>query len=230
MTARILRIDDATLAGLAAAVGGTVSARRALGAELDATADALILGDGDGPDRTAAASFLLAITQRVVVIPVIGADQHPINLGRVTATLTNLHRRRVGIAGSDPGVLALISRLWESWPQDSLVVDVEAGVYVDDTRIRRISDPVHPIGGPLTVPVDVTDKPVTILLDAAASPSEGVDLVLDAARLPRWKRGVAPREDAAPARSARAVLGVGPSVPFAQGSPAFDGSGRLDQV
>lgn len=230
MTARIRRIDDATLAGLA--VRFRADARHTLGRELDAAADVLLLGDGagGGPDRTAAASFLLAVTRRVVVVPVIGAGQHPINLGRVTATLTNLHDRRVGIAGDDPAVLALLSRLWETWPLDSMVGDVEGGVFVDDARIRRISDPAHPrIGGPLTVPVDVADKPVTVLLDAAGAVAPGVDVVLDPDAVPRWDPAE-PVVSPAAGGGARAVFGVGPSVPFAEGSPAFTGAGRLDQV
>lgn len=227
---RALRVDDATLAAFAVRSGAGRSARAELGAELDAAADVLLLGDLDGvsPDRTAAAAALLAITRRVVVVPIIAARQHPVNLARVAATLSNLHGRRVGLAGRSAAQLSLISQLWESWPLDTIIGDAEAGVYVDDSRIVRIADPVHPsIGGPLTLPVDAFDKPVTVLL-SAGEVGAGVDVVIDAAAVPVWGADVGAAEG--DAVGARAVFGLGPSVPFATGSPAFSGSGRLDQV
>ena len=234
---RILRVDDATLADFAVRSGGAGRhSRAALGAELDAAADVLLLGDLDGvaPDRTAAAGALLAVTRRVVVVPIIGARQHPINLARNVATLSNLHARRIGLAGGDASVLALISRLFESWPLDAIIGDADAGVYVDDSRILRIADPTFPaVGGPITVPVDLADKPVTVLLAASGAVTPGVDVVLDARSVPVWGAAVpgpvGERSDAAPA-GARAVFGLGASVPFASGAPAFAGAGRLDQV
>lgn len=237
---RVLRVDDATLAAFAVRSGAGRESRAQLGAELDAAADVLLLGDLDGasPDRTAAAGALLAITRRVVVVPIIGARQHPINLARNLATLSNLHARRVGLAGADASVLALISQLFESWPLDAIIGDADAGVYVDDARILRIADPAFPtIGGPLTVPVDLADKPVTVLLAASGGVASGaltpgVDVVWDAASLPVW--GVAERSDGGDERrgtvGARAAFGLGVSVPFATGTPAFAGSGRFDQV
>ncbi|MGN7966994.1 hypothetical protein ACTJKK_13040 [Microbacterium sp. 22179] len=231
---RLLRVDDATLAAFAVRSGSGRAAPPTLGAELDAAADVLLLGDltGPGPDRTAAAGALLAITQRVVVVPIIGERQHPINLGRNISTLSNLHGRRIGLAGTSASVLALISRLFESWPLDAMVGDSETGVYVDDSRIVRISDPAFPsIGGPLTVPVDVADKPVTVLLSSSAEVEPGVDVVLDAAALPVW--GTVPAigdegdEDIVGARTA---FGLGASAAIAVGAPAFAGSGRFDQV
>ncbi|WP_334149509.1 hypothetical protein [Microbacterium sp.] len=229
---RILRVDDATLADFAVRSGAGRDSRAALGAELDAAADVLLLGDLDGvaPDRTAAAGALLAVTRRVVVVPIIGARQHPINLARNVATLSNLHARRIGLAGGDASVLALIAGLFESWPLDAIIGDADAGVYVDDSRILRIADPVFPaIGGPITVPVDLADKPVTVLLAASGAVARGIDLVLDASAVPVWGEGAVERDDATSA-GARAAFGLGASVPFASGSPAFAGAGRLDQV
>ncbi|MHC9045300.1 hypothetical protein ACYX8G_11985 [Microbacterium saperdae] len=228
---RLLRVDDATLAAFALRSGAGRASRSALGAELDAAADVLLLGDLDGvsPDRTAAAAALLAITRRVVVVPIIAARQHPVNLARVAATLSSLHGRRVGLAGRAAEELSLISQLWESWPLDTIIGDAEAGVYVDDSRIVRISDPEHPtIGGPLTLPVDVHDKPVTVLLASSGVAGAGVDVVLDTAAVPVWGSEGGAAE--ASTGGARAVFGLGPSVPFAVGAPAFSGSGRLDQV
>lgn len=230
---RLLRVDDATLAAFAVRSGSGRDARAALGAELDAGADVLLLGDltGPGPDRTAAAGALLAITQRVVVVPIIGARQHPINLGRNIATLSNLNGRRIGLAGTSASVLALISRLFESWPLDAMVGDSEAGVYVDDSRIVRISDPGFPsIGGPLTVPVDVTDKPVTVLLGSGGA-IPGVDVVLAVEEVPVWGAVPVLGDDGdADAVGARAAFGLGASEAIAVGAPAFAGSGRFDQV
>ncbi|MFJ2371098.1 hypothetical protein [Microbacterium sp. NPDC087665] len=229
---RLLRVDDATLAGFAVRAGESRASRELLGAELDAAADVLLLGDldGPGPDRTAAAGALLAITRRVVVVPIIGERQHPINLARTLATLSNLHARRVGVAGTSAAVLALISRLFETWPLDAIVGDTEGGVYVDDTRIVRISDPSYPnIGGPLTLPVDVDDKPVTVLLSSSGSAEPGVDVVWDGAAVPVWDTVVA-LGAGTDAVGARAAFGIGPSAPFATGTPAFAGAGRLDQV
>lgn len=229
---RVLRVDDATLAAFAVRSGAGRASRSALGIEVDAAADVLLLGDLDGvsADRTAATAALLAITRRVVVVPIIAARQHPVNLARVAATLSNLHGRRVGLAGRSAEELSLISQLWESWPLDTIIGDAEAGVYVDDRRIVRISDPVHPsIGGPLTLPVDVFDKPVTVLLSSSGVVGAGVDVVLDAATVPVWGSDVASAE-VSDAGGARAVFGLGPSAPFATGIPAFSGAGRLDQV
>ncbi|KJL32475.1 hypothetical protein [Microbacterium oxydans] len=229
---RILRVDDATLAAFAVRSGAGRDSRAALGAELDAAADVLLLGDIDGvsPDRTAAAGALLAVTTRVVVVPIIGARQHPINLARNVATLSNLHARRIGLAGADASALALIARLFESWPLDAIVGDADAGVYVDDARIVRIADPVHPsIGGPITVPVDLADKSVTVLLAASGAVGPGIDVVLDASAVPVWGGGAVEGGGVASA-GARAAFGLGASVPFAAGSPAFAGAGRLDQV
>ncbi|MGO2665051.1 hypothetical protein [Mycetocola reblochoni] len=247
MTTTILRIDDGGLASLAVDASGPVSARRALGAELDAAADVLVLGAADGgtgPDRTAAAGFLLALTRRVVVVPVVGGQQHPINVARAVATLALLHDRRIGVAAQDPALLGVLARLWESWPLDSVVADVEAGVYVDASRIRRIVHPSSPIGGPLTVPVAADDTPPTLLVSpgrgagggpAAAEPTaadagDGVELVLDLGSIPLWRRGRPARDGSGPARSARRVLGLGASVPVAEGVPAFDGAGSAEQV
>ncbi|MFJ4253772.1 hypothetical protein [Microbacterium sp. NPDC090003] len=230
---RLLRVDDATLAAFAVRSGSGRDARAALGAELDAGADVLLLGDltGPGPDRTAAAGALLAITQRVVVVPIIAARQHPINLGRNIATLSNLHGRRIGLAGTSASVLALISRLFESWPLDAIIGDTEAGAYVDDSRIVRISDPGFPsIGGPLTVPVDVTDKPVTVLLGSGGA-IPGVDVVLAVDEVPVWGAVPVLGDDGdADAVGARAAFGLGASEAIAVGTPAFAGSGRFDQV
>lgn len=228
----ILRVDDATLAAFAVRAGSGREARARLGAELDAAADVLLLGDLDGvaPDRTAAASALLAITRRVVIVPILGWRQHPINLARTIATLTNLHGRRVGLAGASADELALISRLFETWPLDAIVGDADAGVYVDDSRIVRIADPEFPtIGGPLTVPVDVSDKPVTVLLSSDAVLSPGVDVVLDTVSVPVWGSAVA-LSDRGPVVGARVAFGLGSSEPFAEGTPAFAGAGRFDQV
>lgn len=233
---RLLRVDDATLASFAVRAGSGRAERAALGAELDATADALLLGDldGPGPDRTAAAAALLAITRRVVVVPIVGERQHPINLARTIATLSNLHERRVGLAATSGAVLALISRLFETWPLDAVARDADARAFVDDTRIVRIDDPGFPsIGGPLTVPVDVSDKPVTVLLSPSATVTPGIDVVLDAAALPVWG-WKSPADDAlggaADAVGARAAFGLGASVAFATGMPAFAGPGRLTRV
>ena len=102
---RVLRVGDSTLAAFAVRSGSGRGARAALGAELDAGAGVLLLGDasGPGPDRTAAAGALLAITRRGVVVPVSGGRQHPINLGRSMASLSILHGGRVGVGAGGGG-------------------------------------------------------------------------------------------------------------------------------
>ncbi|MGP3534558.1 hypothetical protein ACTU3I_07170 [Microbacterium sp. RD1] len=234
MSAVILRAGEDLLAAFAAEVRGSLAARRAFGKRLDAAADVLILGDvsGPGPDRTVAAAFLLAVTERLIVVPIAGDRQHPVNLARSISTLSSLHGRRAGLAASDAGLLSLVSHLWESWPLTSIVGDAEAGVYVDDARILRISHPGYPaIGGPLTLPTDVVDKPVTVALGPGADPPPDVDVVLDLTHVGELDPSLPPLTGSrAAAGGARAVLGLGPSTPVAHGTRAFDGAGRLDQV
>lgn len=261
MSARIAFVDDTTLTALARIVAEGRSSAAALGQALDDELDVLLLGDpslpttsaqahsaGNGPDRTAAAAFLLAVTGTVVVVPVLGGAQHPINIGRTVATLATLHQRRVGVAAWDASVLSLLSRLWESWPLESMLLDVAGARYVDAGHIRRVADPVHPIGGPLTVPVPLSDKPVTLLLGEQQQPGalvDGIDRRVQPSTIPAWTTpggpghladmahvdGVVrvPGESSRSARSARAVLGLGPSASIADGSEAFPGESALEQ-
>lgn len=147
-------------------------------------------------DGTVFAAFLLAFTRRSrVVVRVDPARQHPINIARTVSTLSALHGARIGIglhddaatdawfsrathAASGADYLRLVSSLWDSWPLDAIIGDTHAGRYVDAQRIVRIADPAYAhIGGPLTLPTDVSSKPPLLLLQAqSGGGAEGGDL------------------------------------------------------
>lgn len=153
-------------------------------------------------DGTVFAAFLLAFTRRSrVVVRVDPARQHPINIARTVSTLSALHGARIGIglhadaetdawfarganasAASAADYLRLVSSLWDSWPLDAIIGDTHAGQYVDAQRIVRIADPAYAhIGGPLTLPTDVSSKPPLLLLQAQGGEGgdlPGIDLAL----------------------------------------------------
>lgn len=220
-------------------------------------------------DGTVFAAFLLAFTRRSrVVVRVDPARQHPINIARTVSTLSALHGARIGIglhadaetdawfargadAASAADYLRLVSSLWDSWPLDAIIGDAKEGRYVDAQRIVRVADPAYAhIGGPLTLPTDVSSKPPLLLLQAQSGEGgeggeggdlPGVDLALqpvsvnayagEAVRLllgePDLQSVLAwakPKADAGEeSLPIRAALGLGPGRPVAIASAAVFG-------
>ena len=214
-------------------------------------------------DGTIFAAFLLAFTRRSrVVVRVDAARQHPINIARTVSTLSALHGARIGIglhadaetdawfargadAASAADYLRLVSSLWDSWPLDAIIGDAKEGRYVDPQRIVRIADPAYAhIGGPLTLPTDVSSKPPLLLLQAQSGEGgdlPGIDLALqtvsgnayaaaglrlvlgesDLQRVLAWPQPTAYAADG-PGLTLRAALGLGPSRQVAIAStPVF---------
>lgn len=119
-------------------------------------------------------------------------------------------------------VLHALSALWESWPLEALTGDTAAGRYVDDTRLGRVTTPGLPgIGGPLTLPTDMRDKPV-LLWEGTSGDYPWVDLQLQERPLPRRTLAEAARHDGAPRRHG-AFADEGP----ASGSAAQRRAGTL---
>lgn len=214
-------------------------------------------------DGTVFAAFLLAFTRRSrVVVRVDPARQHPINIARTVSTLSALHGARIGLglhadaatdawfsrgtdAASAADYLRLVSSLWDSWPLDAIIGDTQAGQYVDAQRIVRVADPAYAhIGGPLTLPTDVSSKPPLLLLQAQggeggdlpgidlalqtvsgnAYAAAGLRLVLGEGDLQRVLAWAKPKADAGEeSLPIRAALGLGPGRPVAIASAAVFG-------
>ncbi len=64
----------------------------------------------------------------------------------------------------------VVTRLWDSWEDDARVVDKEAGVFIDDTRVHRIAHRGErfTVAGPLDVPRPPQGHPVRV--QAGSSP------------------------------------------------------------
>ena len=64
----------------------------------------------------------------------------------------------------------VVTRLWDSWDDDAVVVDKEAGVFIDDTRVHPIDHrgDRFTVAGPLDVPRSPQGHPVRV--QAGSSP------------------------------------------------------------
>ncbi|GAB3042456.1 LLM class flavin-dependent oxidoreductase [Sediminivirga luteola] len=112
-------------------------------------------------------------------------------------------------------VLRALSALWESWPLEALTGDTVAGRYVDDARLGRVTTPGLPdIGGPLTLPTDMRDKPV-LIWEGTPGDYPWVDLQLRDRPLPRRTFAEAARHEGAPSREDAPV----PERPVPGGAP-----------
>ena len=64
----------------------------------------------------------------------------------------------------------MVTRLWDTWDDDAVVVDKEGGVFVDDTRMHPIDHhgDRFAVAGPLDVPRSPQGHPVRV--QAGSSP------------------------------------------------------------
>lgn len=97
----------------------------------------------------------------------------------VVTSSTNFEARNVGMDGVPPkgdrydradDVMAACFALWECWDPDALVLDREAGIFADPTKIRY-ADHVGPYvstRGPMSIPRSPQGRP--LILQAGSSP------------------------------------------------------------
>ncbi len=79
---------------------------------------------------------------------------------------------------------AVIAKLWQSWPAESVVFDTAARVYAHGDQIRRLDHRgVFEVGGPLSVPTTPQGSPV---LAWRVSTSAEARLARDAAEIVLW--------------------------------------------
>lgn len=126
-------------------------------------------------DASVAGALLAQHTASVgLVIAAAPLRDHPYNLARRISSLDHISRGRAGwlITSADPAatrgsvwtgdgadttaVLAdavtVARKLWESWPDDSIIGDVDNAVYADSERIVHVDHVgVHEVAGPLNV-------------------------------------------------------------------------------
>ncbi|MDQ7260965.1 LLM class flavin-dependent oxidoreductase [Paracoccus sp. PS-1] len=78
-----------------------------------------------------------------------GLDEHPV------------HADRYGRAHE---FLEVVTKLWDSWEDEALVIDPESGVFADDARIHRIdhAGPHFRVRGPLNIPRSPQGRPVYV--------------------------------------------------------------------
>jgi FMN-dependent oxidoreductase (nitrilotriacetate monooxygenase family) len=139
-------------------------------------------------------SWMAAATTRIGLATTFSVSQHhPFYVARLFATLDHLTRGRVGwnivtfanrhqttVGSPEPAghderyeraeeFVGICHRLWESWGDDALVMDREAGVFADPTRIHRFRHDgrFFRAAGPLHVTPSPQRRPVIIQAGAS---------------------------------------------------------------
>lgn len=147
-------------------------------------------------DPAVLASFLIQATRRLGVVTTLSTTEyHPFQLARLTNTLDHVSLGRAGwnlVTGSNDGgaqnfglerqyphderyemadeYADLVTRLWESWDEDAVVMDQENEIFADSSKVR----PVYFEGkyfrsrGPLGAPRSPQGRPV--ICQAGGSP------------------------------------------------------------
>lgn len=125
-------------------------------------------------DSSIAATVLARHTHSVgLVVAATPLRDHPYNLARRISSLDHVSRGRAGwlVLPGDPAApsgsvwtdadphevlvdaIHIARKLWESWPADTIVGDVDAGVFTESSRIVHIDHVgAHRVSGPLNVP------------------------------------------------------------------------------
>ncbi|MGW4965649.1 hypothetical protein ACWEPL_51235 [Nonomuraea sp. NPDC004186] len=191
--------DAAVIAAVAEEVG--VAAIRLIDGPDDSGAA------GRALDPTVVGAYLAGLHGGVGYIAEVPTTRNaPYNLARRVLSLDRATGGRSGVAlragggdevsqatAPDPGATDparrwteyahLLTRLWESFPRTALIGDQEAGIVVEDTRIRPIDHEgaFYRVAGPLDGPSSVQGRPVIVAdlgtLDATAV-AESADVVV----------------------------------------------------
>lgn len=128
-------------------------------------------------DPSIVAAALAAEDAGPLLVAAAARYEFPYNLARRVLSLDHLSRGTSGLVtglqsrgeespGDDDAraaadVAVAVTKLWQSWPKESIVGDKETGVLVDAGRISRIDHTgAVDIAGPLSVPTSPQDTPV----------------------------------------------------------------------
>ncbi|WP_034518824.1 LLM class flavin-dependent oxidoreductase [Actinomadura rifamycini] len=149
------------------------------------------------PDAVSLVAALSAVTSRIGLVATSSTTySHPFTVARQFATIDHLSGGRVGwnivttaiaAAAGNYGsadlpehesryeradeFVDIVTRLWDGWRDDAIVLDRDAGVYADLDRIRRLDhEGAHfTVRGPLTMPRSPQGRPA--LVQAGSSPT-----------------------------------------------------------
>ena len=141
--------------------------------------DALWLGalGEPGLDPLPLLGALISVTRRIGLGAYWGLDRaEPFHVARVFATLDHLSAGRTawiaGLSGATPEdtprgqeFIEVTRKLWDSWEDEGLLLDVASGRFADPARVH----PIHHVGrffsvrGPLNVPRPVQGNPPVVM-------------------------------------------------------------------
>lgn len=164
----------------------------------------------DGLDPSVVAGALAARHPGLALVLDVPTTHHaPYNTARRLLSLDRAHAARTGLVlragrgdevsdtgpGIDPDVpparrwaeyAHVLTALWESFPRDALVGDVERAVVVDTARARRIDHvgAAYRVAGPLDGPASVQGRPVLVAADVDVVGWSAVAAVADAVVVP----------------------------------------------
>jgi alkanesulfonate monooxygenase SsuD/methylene tetrahydromethanopterin reductase-like flavin-dependent oxidoreductase (luciferase family) len=145
---------------------------------------ALRLVDEGALDPTVVAAHLAGLRPGIGLLPEVPTTHHaPYNVARRILSLDRETGGRAGVvllagdgdevSGPSPAggpvqrwseYAALLAALWESFPREALIGDQEAGVVVDDSRLRPIGHEgrFYRVAGPLDGPSSVQGRPLLV--------------------------------------------------------------------
>ena len=161
-----------------------------------------VLLDG-GPDPFSVLAALSAVTERIGLVAVVDTDTgQPFDVARKLATLDHLSGGRAGWRVADScdreraeEFAAVAREFWDSWAEDAVTADREAGRYVDPDRIRPVEHRgAHfTVRGVATMPRPPQRHPVLItagLRELSGPPGEiAAEIAIEIARHLRDGRG-----------------------------------------
>lgn len=152
----------------------------------------LVTDDGlDGVDPIAALSALAPATSTLGLVGEVDTSrQHPFGLARRLLGSDQVTRGRAGWAPTDTDparlreAVRIVVELWDSWPDDAVVADKEANVWIDTDRVRPVvvAGEHYSVRAPLDFPrgpqghpplfttaqdTDLSTHTATVLLDNA---------------------------------------------------------------